>query len=94
MRKPPQPVDRSGWTPKDRETAHKEEWDIFDSGSLDPPFQLRAFGLKFPSDEAVWHHVVRLAEAGSRLHRRALDFIRTNSPREAREIARITGAKG
>lgn len=69
------PID---WLPEQIEAALAEGWDIFDTGD---EYQLQRHDEAeiFDSDSAAWHHVYDKAQAGSPLHKHALEFLNEHS---------------
>lgn len=81
---------RNGWSDKDNHFAAGEGWSIFrcDGGSDHGSYQLQKddeIGA-FEDDGEAWRHVVNQATAGSRVHQRALNFLRRESPVEYQRI--------
>lgn len=87
------------WTKGDSWAALNEGWDIFEcDGSANGPYQICVLeepylieelgyeDKKFPSDNEVWVRVRNLASAGSPLHLKALQFVRTENPKEYEAI--------
>lgn len=88
----------SEWTKEQSAQAQAEGWDVFsvqrDDGRMYELERLDDPGLDnpampeplFETDAAAWVHVKRQADAGSTLHRAALDFLQERAPLEWAEI--------
>lgn len=93
------------WTREDHLAASREGWDMFESyGSDNGPYQIQSFddpdewegvGLyPFDGDTDAWEHVWKLAELGSTLHVKALEFLKVHNPLEHTHIVNhINAAK-
>lgn len=72
------------WTQADSDAARSEGWFIDDETRLCATVQAH----RFEDDTLAWLTVVRAADRGSSLHRRALDLIRERAPSEYSAIMR------
>lgn len=74
--------------------AHIEGWTISECAYFrgddedGPPYQLQKLDARkvFKADHEAWEHVVRLARAGSYVHKQALRFLEVEAPEEAAAI--------
>lgn len=82
------------WTREQSAQAQQEGWDIFHV-DRSPTHQYEIERIDVPEDGSppvfdgdaeAWEHIVVRAAAGSVLHSHALQFIKTNSPDEWREM--------
>ena len=99
MRDPITGTGPEGWTYAEQDAAGAEGWDLFATGGgkVHEPYELQALidGRWEGDDEQAWRHVAERAADGSRLHERAIQFLRDQECwQEVRNVLGSTETEG
>jgi hypothetical protein len=81
------------WTCADGAAARLEGWDVFDAHTetgVEVQLQRLDEEEKFPDDADAMAHVMRRANEGSDLHRRAVAYVRQENPGEYAKMESAT----